>query len=165
MGSKSLEKSAKPEVDYFMWQNADLDNACGLIACLHAVFNNRRKVGIEEKSPLSELWELAKGLSPEERANALNGFTKIQDAHKECSSEGQSEQAEESSQVRYHFICFTRNHKGELVELDGMLVDPRLLDKCTEEELVQKVADEIGRRLKAGIITDKMALMALCRKQ
>eukprot|EP00826_Nyctotherus_ovalis_P022530 TRINITY_DN1744_c0_g1_i14.p2 TRINITY_DN1744_c0_g1~~TRINITY_DN1744_c0_g1_i14.p2 ORF type:complete len:143 (+),score=55.09 TRINITY_DN1744_c0_g1_i14:152-580(+) len=64
-GSKSLEKSAKPEVDYFMWQNADLDNACGLIACLHAVFNNRRKVGIEEKSPLSELWELAKGLSPE----------------------------------------------------------------------------------------------------
>lgn len=124
------EEGAIPEVDYFMWQTGELDNACGLIACLHAVFNNRKKVEIRD--PLNELWELVAKQTPEERAKTLDNFKKIKEAHKACSAEGQSDYIEEADQVRYHFTCFTRNDKGELVELDGMAYNPKLLNGSTE---------------------------------
>jgi len=123
------EKETKPpEVDYFMWQTRDLDNACGLIACLHAVFNNREKVKAEAESPLAELWDIVAKQNPEERAKTLNGFTKIQEAHIVSSAEGQSNYVQASDQERYHFICFTRNNKEELVELDGISYGPKLLN-------------------------------------
>ena len=34
-------------VKYYMKQTSRLDNACGIIACLHAVYNNLDKVSIE----------------------------------------------------------------------------------------------------------------------
>mmetsp|Transcript_13326 Transcript_13326/g.13110 ORF Transcript_13326/g.13110 Transcript_13326/m.13110 type:complete len:111 (-) Transcript_13326:292-624(-) len=34
------------EMDYYMKQTGTLDNACGIIACIHAIFNNMGLVGL-----------------------------------------------------------------------------------------------------------------------
>ena len=128
--SESVEAVKKPipEVDYYMWQTSKLDNACGLIACIHAVFNNLKIVPIAPESPLKNLWDKTSKETPEKRADILDNFTSIKEAHKVCSSEGQSHFVEESDDVRYHFICFTKNPKTELVELDGIARQPILLN-------------------------------------
>src|SRR5690348_3983010 len=37
------------KVDYYMKQTNVLDNACGIIACLHAVLNNSKQVPIKQE--------------------------------------------------------------------------------------------------------------------
>ena len=37
-----------------MKQTSTLDNACGIIACLHAIFNNQDKVPVESDSILGK---------------------------------------------------------------------------------------------------------------
>jgi len=120
-------KKSDPEVDFYMWQTRDLDNACGLIACLHAVLNNLGKVTINPGSHLEKFIKMTEKKSPEERAKILNDFHEIQEAHKAYGEEGQSAKVESCEDTKYHFICFTINKKGQLVELDGIAGEPILV--------------------------------------
>lgn len=133
------EKAAKakvvPDVDYYMWQTKTLDNACGLIACIHAVFNNLAIVDIAEGSPLKIFYEASIKQSPEERANTLDNFTAIKTVHRDCGKKGQSNKIEKKEDTVYHFICFTRNPKKELIELDGIARKPILLKGKNEFNL------------------------------
>ena len=109
-----------------------LDNACGLIACIHAVLNNRTSIGLAEGSALEELEKATADMTPLEKAKFLETFTKVQQAHQSFASEGQSKLCETQSDVKHHFIAIVRNAKGELVELDGMRdIGPRVLGECT----------------------------------
>lgn len=49
-------------VPFYMKQSPVLDNACGIIACIHSVLNNSAQVGLNEGSVLSKY-----------KADALNG--------------------------------------------------------------------------------------------
>ncbi len=119
------KKAAPPAVDYYMIQTGDLDNACGLIACIHAIFNNLGKVGVVPGSKLDNFLKKSMKQTPEERAKSLNDFKEIQEVHQQCGLEGQSKFVEE--ETKYHFICFIRNSKGQLVELDGIAGQPILI--------------------------------------
>ncbi len=54
-----------------MKQTGTLDNACGIIACIHSIFNNQDKVSFEPDSILGKYFQDVQNKSPEERATAL----------------------------------------------------------------------------------------------
>ena len=54
-----------------MKQTGKLDNACGVIACLHAVLNNLDSVQLKADSVLDKFYKAAKPLTPAERATNL----------------------------------------------------------------------------------------------
>eukprot|EP00826_Nyctotherus_ovalis_P029470 TRINITY_DN2329_c0_g1_i1.p1 TRINITY_DN2329_c0_g1~~TRINITY_DN2329_c0_g1_i1.p1 ORF type:complete len:274 (-),score=84.58 TRINITY_DN2329_c0_g1_i1:118-816(-) len=164
--AKKTEVAVTPDINFYMWQTKTLDNACGLIACIHAVFNNLAIVPVAEGSPLKEFYNVAIKQSPEERAATLDGFTSIKSVHRDCGKKGQSNQVERKEDTQYHFICFTRNDKKQLIELDGVVKKPILLsEKCDDADFIKTVANEILKRLSEGIVSDRMALMALSLKE
>lgn len=68
---------------FYMKQHGTLDNACGVIAALHAVFNSPDLVHPIEHLPLSNFLTMTLGNSPSEIATALENYTAFQEEHKE----------------------------------------------------------------------------------
>ena len=64
-----------------MKQTKTLDNACGIIACLHAIFNNQDKVPVEADSILGKYFQDVQNMSPEERATALESNEGFKSKH------------------------------------------------------------------------------------
>ncbi len=62
------------EASYFMKQTQVLDNACGIIACLHSILNNLDQVKLDAGSILGKYWEMAKDLDAPARATALENY-------------------------------------------------------------------------------------------
>ena len=74
---------AANQAAFYMKQSDTLDNACGIIACLHAVFNNQGNgVNFGEDSLLGRYWAQVKDSTPEERCTALEGFDEFKEVHK-----------------------------------------------------------------------------------
>ena len=72
-----------------------LSNACGTIAMLHAIMNNREVLGIENgESTLGKFYQATKDLNAEERGKALDKSSEIGNVHNGLVSEGQSRQVE-----------------------------------------------------------------------
>ena len=46
-GEERAKGDANGQADFYMDQSGTLDNACGLVACLHAIFNNLSSERIE----------------------------------------------------------------------------------------------------------------------
>ena len=80
--------------DYYMKQSGTLDNACGIIACIHAILNNTgdgdSKIQLAEDSTLGKFKNAVGAMSPEERAAALEGDQQFQNVHREYAAQGQS---------------------------------------------------------------------------
>ena len=88
-------------VDYYMKQTGTLDNACGVIACLHAVYNNLVPLGgLPAESILGQHLEATRAVTPAERATALEGNTAFQQVHQSKAAEGGSAVPQEQSEVR-----------------------------------------------------------------
>ena len=57
-----------------------------------------------------------------------------------------------------------RGPGGHLVELDGLRdIGPRVLGECTEADFLEKAGAEVMKRVTAGVITESLAVSALCR--
>jgi ubiquitin carboxyl-terminal hydrolase L3 len=58
--------------DFYMKQNSVLDNTCGVIACLHSIFNNidEGKIQLAEGSLLAKHYANVKNLATPEEATA-----------------------------------------------------------------------------------------------
>jgi ubiquitin carboxyl-terminal hydrolase L3 len=54
-----------------MKQTNKLDYACGVIACIHAVFNNIDKIELKKDSVLEKFYRGTKNQTPIERAISL----------------------------------------------------------------------------------------------
>merc|ERR1712150_153290 len=156
---------ASTKVDFYMKQKSDLDNACGVIACLHAIYNNSntRKpndIPIDADSILGQHWKNITTSSPEDRAVALASNRGFQRVHQKRASEGDSIQATEQSEVKHHYVTFTLS-EGRLVELDGRKQGPHVVKEgCTD--VLKDTIDVIKRRLDNQYYTESMNLMALC---
>lgn len=63
--------------DFYMKQTGKLDNACGAIACLHAIYNNlgEGKITLGDGSHLKSFLDDGKEKTPEERAKLLEDST------------------------------------------------------------------------------------------
>jgi ubiquitin carboxyl-terminal hydrolase L3 len=150
-------------VNYYMKQTETLDNACGVIACLHAIFNNMELIALEEGKTLSKYWENAQGKTPEERAILLEGFTEFQQQHKAFASQGQSNLAESQSDVKHHYVAFVVNAGGQLVELDGTKPGPQMVAENCQDLLRGSIA-EVQKRLTNGEVSESLSMMVLSMK-
>ena len=67
---------------YYMRQTPGLTNACGTIAMLHAILNNRGVLGVEgSQGILEKFYQATKALGAEERGGALHDSKEIGDLH------------------------------------------------------------------------------------
>ena len=158
-GDPSLLK----DVPYYMKQNGKLDNACGVIACLHAIFNCQDVISLEEGKTLSTYLHTALNQSPEERASTLENSTDFQEVHKTFASQGQTTQASEQSDVKHHFVVFVVDKKGRLLELDGTKKGPLVVNEKCEDVLKGSVM-EIQRRLAKQEISERLSMITLNAK-
>lgn len=132
-----------------IWYKQTIRNACGLIGILHAVSNGsaRNLIGRlascsmdprankfvpEQDSDLYKLIKDATPLSPIERADLLYNSTALESAHENAASQGQSEAPNADDDVDLHFVCFVKDEKNHLWEMDGRRKGP--LDRGQLEE-------------------------------
>ncbi|MPC33162.1 Ubiquitin carboxyl-terminal hydrolase isozyme L3 [Portunus trituberculatus] len=101
-----------PENVYFMKQF--VGNACGTVALIHAVANNRDRIELSDGA-LKEFLDKTESMNPEDKGHALEGDDGISKAHEESAQEGQTEAPDREAQVNEHFVAFV--HKdGKLYE-------------------------------------------------
>ena len=78
-----------------MKQTGVLDNACGVIACIHAILNNigdgDNKIKLEENSVLEQMRTATAEQSPEERAASLEANGAFSAVHNNFAAQGQSQ--------------------------------------------------------------------------
>ena len=67
--------AADASVPYYMKQTRELDNACGVIAALHVVYNNQAVVDLTPESTLKNFFNQVEMQTPAERATGLESFT------------------------------------------------------------------------------------------
>lgn len=147
-------------VPYYMKQTEELDNACGVIACLHACLNNSDKVELTPGSILERFYAGSKDLSPADKATYLENATEFKERHADAATEGQSAQASEQEDVRHHFVAFVLNERHQLVELDGTKKGPNVVAEGCADVLRGTIA-EIQRRLAEGDISESLNMMTL----
>lgn len=68
--------NADTQVEYYMKQTSELDNACGIIAALHCVYNNlgQGKVDLIPDSTLANFHSQVSSATPAEKATTLENF-------------------------------------------------------------------------------------------
>jgi ubiquitin carboxyl-terminal hydrolase L3 len=160
LGDKSR---GDPAIDmpFYMKQTDKLDNACGIIACLHALYNNPAVVSdLADGSILANHLTSVLGLSPEARAAALESNTAMQAVHRERANDGGSQIPQEQHEVKNHFVAFVVDDLKRLIELDGTKAGPVVVAEGCEDVLRGTIA-EIQRRLAANEISDRLALLTL----
>lgn len=131
---------APDEKCFFMKQT--IPNACGTVAIIHALANNKDAFDIKCMQSLkfishlillkfifilaapwlNQFLEKTNEVSPRDRALALEKEEELSEIHESCAQEGQTEAPDSESRVDLHFVAFI-NADGHLVEL-GMLLSP-----------------------------------------
>jgi ubiquitin carboxyl-terminal hydrolase L3 len=166
-GRYCIEENLLPyhDIQFYMKQSKDLDNACGLIAGLH-VIGNKKDILLKE-GILKRFFKITETLSDEERAKFLENSNELKTKHLIYSQIGQSQvddinntnSATIGRPVIHHFISFV-NINNNLVELDGTLKGPVVIKKdICENELLDAAIEEIRKRISIGVIGDDISVI------
>lgn len=161
-GKMSVDSSSKTkDVKYFMRQSGTLDNACGIIACLHAILNNDNDAlkMIQPDSVLHKFQNTTEDQTPAERCLALERDAQFQTFHKTFASKGQSKAITSNQEnVKHHFVAFIVQN-GFLLELDGTKKAPKVIGQC--EDVLRGSIAEMQSRLQANEVTESLSMMTL----
>lgn len=136
----------------FIKQIEGLGNACGLIACLHAIGN--LGADIAPGSILESLFQELRGKTPVEAGTFLYNYQTLKSAHQEFSCMGQSEQQDDTE---YHFVAVLPG----FIVCDGMRDTPIQLP-C-EGDLFTGFISQVRQMLEQGRISDRISLLGLVR--
>ncbi|OHS98360.1 Ubiquitin carboxyl-terminal hydrolase isozyme L3 [Tritrichomonas foetus] len=115
----SEEIKLSGSVPWFTLQT--VPNACGTIAVIHSILNNQERFNIIPDSWISKFISKSKEMTPEQRAEYIEGNDEIQELHEDAAVEDDTPVTEDSS--TNHFIAFVK-HDGKLWELDGRKPQP-----------------------------------------
>jgi len=110
---------------FFCKQFDDIGNACGTLACMHAVGNAALANNFElaQDSPLSKFITANNGSDPSARGRALLDAKELQQMSDATAAAGETEGAGTDDAQNQHFISFV-NFEGKLYELDGRNILP-----------------------------------------
>eukprot|EP00316_Scyphosphaera_apsteinii_P009319 CAMPEP_0119312262 /NCGR_PEP_ID=MMETSP1333-20130426/25688_1 /TAXON_ID=418940 /ORGANISM="Scyphosphaera apsteinii, Strain RCC1455" /LENGTH=239 /DNA_ID=CAMNT_0007316857 /DNA_START=42 /DNA_END=761 /DNA_ORIENTATION=+ len=113
-----------PDQLFFMQQHDGIGNACGTLACMHAVANAAHAgvFSLRDGSPLAMFIEQTKSLTVSERGWELAKAKDLQEMSDATAAAGTTEGAGTDDAQNSHFICFV-NVSGFLYELDGRTFD------------------------------------------
>ena len=130
---------------YYMKQTGELDNACGVIAALHAVYNSmgESKVSLLPDSVLANFFKQVQSQTPAERATSLENFQAFKKEYRSVANKGQSSQERPTT---HHFTAFVVNEAGQLIELCGCKTGPVVIKEASDNVL-KDAAAEILRRV------------------
>ena len=137
---------------YFIKQVEALDNACGLLAGLHAILNSDAE--INEGSTLQQLKAGVEDKTPIEAATWLLSNAALQSAHNAYAAEGQSNL---TNSPEHHFIAILHG----LRLFDGMKEAP--IGLRDQEGFGLKFFEILNGLMENGSIGDDISLMALRR--
>lgn len=128
------------KVYYLRQLEGHLDNACGTIAMIHGILNNRDILGVTGANCVAErFYQETVSSSGEERGKFLDTFQEIVEVHNKLVVEGQSGVVE-AGKVSHHFVCVTAV-EGHLVELDGAYNSgPNIISKLQDGETLLTAA-------------------------
>ena len=147
-------------VPFYMHQSRVLDNACGIIACLHAVFNSP-VVSVDPASVLGRFREGTAASTPTEKCAALEQNEEFRNIHKTHAAKGQSRSiTSDQSKVKHHFIAYSLDKEGNLVELDGTKAGPVVVGECGGDVLRGSIK-EVRGKLERGEISESLSMMTL----
>eukprot|EP01125_Pyxidicula_operculata_P021534 TRINITY_DN8330_c0_g1_i1.p1 TRINITY_DN8330_c0_g1~~TRINITY_DN8330_c0_g1_i1.p1 ORF type:complete len:224 (-),score=61.69 TRINITY_DN8330_c0_g1_i1:152-823(-) len=138
-----VDESKKQNTELFYLQQVDqLQDACGTIAMIHALANNRERVGLTS-GVLADYLEKAKTLSFHDKGVALATDSKIAELHKSFSQEGATRSVEVGG-TDHHFVCFTQI--GDyVVEIDGCKPHAVFHEKVGERGFLSVAAETIKK--------------------
>ncbi|KAH6663070.1 hypothetical protein B0J14DRAFT_279945 [Halenospora varia] len=131
-----------------IWYKQTIRNACGLIGILHAVSNGSARDFIESDSDLQKLVKDATPLAPIERAELLYNSQALETAHQSAASQGQSNAPGAEDDIDLHYVCFIKDAKNQLWEMDGRRKGP--LNRGVlgnDEDVLSEKALDLGPRL------------------
>lgn len=144
---KNAEYEGKGAEEPVLWYKQTIRNACGLIGLLHAVSNGNSRDFIEPGSDLEKLVKDAIPLGPIERADLLYNSQALERAHQSAADQGQSAAPSAEENIDLHYVCFVKDEKNNLWEMDGRRKGP--LNRGTlgsEEDVLSEKALELGVR-------------------
>ncbi|TAQ86787.1 hypothetical protein B7494_g4876 [Chlorociboria aeruginascens] len=143
-----LEYTGLGEQEPVIWYKQTIRNACGLIGILHAVSNGNARDFIESGSDLFKLVRDAIPLPPIERADLLYNSQALENAHQSAAAEGQSHAPDAADDIDLHYVCFVKDEKNRLWEMDGRRKGP--LDRGqldVDEDVLSERALDLGPRM------------------
>eukprot|EP00401_Gymnodinium_catenatum_P019715 CAMPEP_0117510518 /NCGR_PEP_ID=MMETSP0784-20121206/28031_1 /TAXON_ID=39447 /ORGANISM="" /LENGTH=257 /DNA_ID=CAMNT_0005306157 /DNA_START=63 /DNA_END=832 /DNA_ORIENTATION=- len=118
-----LRDDGPPQEDlFFLRQVEDFGNACGTIACLHAVANSRQWVALDAGAPLESFIQAQASATPEERGEALLKQPVLRAASDDAAATPAAQTIlpdRDGPPLDHHFAAFVRSPGGRLFELDG----------------------------------------------
>ena len=124
-----------------------ISNACGTVAMIHAVANNRDRIQLKDGSFLKKFLDETANISPDKRAEALEADDKICATHDQVAQEGQTSAPNLEDKVDYHFVAFVESG-GSLFELDGRKSAPINLGPTSRAEFLANAAKECQAYMK-----------------
>ena len=161
---------------FYMKQEGSLDNACGIIACLHSIYNQPAAVletrMIVPDSVLAQFQIATIHQTPHERSRALEQFAQFRTVHRTFAQQGQSAAIlHNQNQVHHHYVAFVV-WQGQLYELDGTRPEgPRRIESAGTSafgsesssscDVLRGAIAEIQKRLAAGEITERLSILTL----
>jgi ubiquitin carboxyl-terminal hydrolase L3 len=162
-------------VSYYMHQSKTLDNACGIVACLHAIFNSPMvNTDIDPNSILGRFRQTTESYTPMERCTSLEQNEEFRTVHATHASRGQSQAiTSDQSLVKCHYVAYVLDKSGKyLVELDGTKAGPVVVEvvdpSCVGEkddgggvDLLRASIREIQGKLERKEISESLSMMTL----
>lgn len=152
-------------VPYFCKQT--ISNACGTIALLHAVTNAARHgaLALAPGSFLADFAERTKGMTPVERAAALEADDGLDKAHATFAAQGQTDAPPADEKLNLHFVAFVEE-EGVLWELDGRKDGAVAHGPCKSDVLLETACMVIQTKFMAADPTElRFTIMALTPPQ
>ncbi|CAG8729349.1 3406_t:CDS:2, partial [Racocetra fulgida] len=99
---ESIKESGQEISSNVLFYKQTIGNACGTIALVHSLANNRDSI---PDGPLKHLLDKTKDLTPEERAKCLEEDEELANSHQSSARMGQTRAPGEDEKVDLHFIC------------------------------------------------------------
>lgn len=130
--AKMLETTPVNYPSDLFYMKQVIHNACGTIALVHAVANNKDitlKDGV-----LKAYLEKSKDMTPEERGKLLENDSAFTITHQTLAQEGQTDVNQ--PEVNHHFVALVEKN-GVLFELDGRKTSPISHGTTTPESFLK----------------------------
>eukprot|EP00164_Ancoracysta_twista_P000538 GFYU01000718.1.p1 GENE.GFYU01000718.1~~GFYU01000718.1.p1 ORF type:complete len:236 (+),score=74.66 GFYU01000718.1:76-783(+) len=116
-------------------------NACGTVALVHALANNRDKLSLEGGF-FKDFVDANLTTDAHKRGELFGTLEGLKNAHESMATEGQTAAPEADAALDFHFICFVEVD-GHLYELDGAKEFPVNHGECASDRVLHQAAKVI----------------------